>query len=86
MQEGEYFKENKGKPSIADATYIAFWIIAICYNLSSNNWGQSWVIAAIMFPVIVSITNFFEKNIMKLKWLLCLVCKSKTRFQLWNDT
>ena len=48
LQEGEYSKENKEKPSIADAIYIAYWVIATAiylgYSLSSNNWGQSWVI------------------------------------------
>lgn len=45
LQEGEYSKENKVKPSIAGTIYIAYWIIATAiylgYNLSSNNWGQS---------------------------------------------
>ena len=57
LQEGEYSKENKEKPSIADAIYIAYWVIATAiylgYSLSSNNWGQSWVIwvvAAVIFP------------------------------------
>lgn len=69
LQEGEYSKENKEKPSIADALYIAYWIIATAiylgYSLSSNNWGQSWVvwvIAAVIFPAVVVITNVFEKK------------------------
>ncbi len=69
LQEGEYSKENKEKPSIADALYIAYWIIATAiylgYSLSSNNWGQSWVvwvIAAVIFPAVVIITNVFEKK------------------------
>ena len=45
LQEGEYSKENKEKPSIADAIYIAYWVIATAiylgYSLSSNNWGLS---------------------------------------------
>ena len=69
LQEGEYSKENKEKPSIADAIYIAYWVIATAiylgYSLSSNNWGQSWVIwvvAAVIFPAIVAITNAFDKK------------------------
>ena len=69
LQEGEYSKENKEKPPIADAIYIAYWVIATAiylgYSLSSNNWGQSWVIwvvAAVIFPAIVAITNAFDKK------------------------
>lgn len=69
LQEGEYSKENKEKSSIADAIYIAYWVIATAiylgYSLSSNNWGQSWVIwvvAAVIFPAIVAITNAFDKK------------------------
>ena len=69
LQEGEYSKENKEKPSIADAIYITYWVIATAiylgYSLSSNNWGQSWVIwvvAAVIFPAIVAITNAFDKK------------------------
>ena len=49
LQEGEYSKENKEKPSIAVAVYTAYWVIAtavyVGYSLSSNNWGQSWIIS-----------------------------------------
>lgn len=69
LQEGEYSKENKEKPSIAVAVYTAYWIIAtavyVGYSLSSNNWGQSWIIwvvAGAMFPAIVAITNAFDKK------------------------
>lgn len=69
LQEGEYSKEHKGKPYIAGTIYIAYWIIATAiylgYSLSSNNWGQSWIIwvvAAVIFPAIVAIANAFEKK------------------------
>lgn len=69
LQEGEYSKKNKEKPSIAAAVYIAYWVIAaavyVGYSLSSNNWGQSWIIwvvAAVIFPAIIAITNAFEKK------------------------
>lgn len=69
LQEGEYSKEKKEKPSISGAIYIAYWIIATAiylgYSLLSNNWGQSWVIlvvVAVIFPAIVVITNAFEKK------------------------
>ena len=69
LQEGEYSKENKEKPSIAAAVYTAYWVITtavyVGYSLSSNNWGQSWVIlvvAGVMFPAIVAITNAFDKK------------------------
>ena len=51
------------------AIYIAYWVIATAiylgYSLSSNNWGQSWIIwvvAGVMFPAIVAITNAFDKK------------------------
>lgn len=68
LQEGEYSIENKEKPSIATAVYTAYWIIATAiylgYSLSSNNWGQSWIIwvvAGVMFPAIIAITNAFDR-------------------------
>ena len=43
LQEGEYSKENKEKPSLSSAIYTAYWVIAAAvylgYSLSSNNWG-----------------------------------------------
>ena len=69
LQEGEYSKENKEKPSIAVAVYTAYWVIAtavyVGYSLSSNNWGQSWIIwvvAGVIFPAVIAITNAFEKK------------------------
>lgn len=69
LQEGEYSIENKEKPSIATAVYTAYWIIATAiylgYSLSSNNWGQSWIIwvvSGVMFPAIIAITNAFDRK------------------------
>ena len=69
LQEGEYAKENKEKPSFSSAVYTAYWVIAAAaylgYSLLSNNWGQSWiipVIAGVIFPAVVAITNAFEKK------------------------
>ena len=69
LQEGEYSKENKEKPSLASAIYTAYWVIAAAvylgYSLSSNNWGQSWiiwVIAGVIFSAVIAITNAFEKK------------------------
>lgn len=69
LQEGEYSIENKEKPSIATAVYTAYWIIATAiylgYSLSSNNWGQSWIIwvvAGVIFPAVIAITSAFEKK------------------------
>ena len=69
LQEGEYSIENKEKPSIATAVYTAYWIIAAAiylgYSLSSNNCGQSWIIwvvAGVMFPAIIAITNAFDRK------------------------
>ena len=69
LQEGEYSKENKEKPSIAAVVYTAYWVIVtavyVGYSLSSNNWGQSWIIwvvAGVMFPAIIAITNTFDRK------------------------
>lgn len=69
LQEGEYSIENKEKPSIATVVYTAYWIIATAiylgYSLSSNNWGQSWIIwvvAGVMFPATIAITNAFDRK------------------------
>ena len=69
LQEGEYSKENKEKPSFSSAIYTAYWVIVTAvylgYSLPSNNWGQSWIIwvvAGVMFPAIVAITNAFDKK------------------------
>ena len=69
LQEGEYSKENKEKPSFVSAVYTAYWIIAAAvysgYSFGSNNWGRSWiiwVIAGIIFPAVIAITNVFQKK------------------------
>ena len=69
LQEGEYSKENKEKPSLSSAIYTAYWVIAAAvylgYSLPSNNWGQSWIIwvvAGVIFPAVIAITNAFEKK------------------------
>ncbi len=69
LQEGEYSKENKKKSSIAAAVYTAYWLLAaaiyIGYSLLSNNWGRSWIIwlvAAVLFPAVVAITNAIDKK------------------------
>ena len=69
LQEGEYSKENKEKTSFLSAIYTAYWIIATAvylgYSLSSNNWGQSWIIwvvAGVIFPAVIAITNVLGKN------------------------
>ena len=69
LQEGEYSKENKERPSFSAAIYTAYWVIATAvylgYSLSSNNWGQSWIIwvvAGVIFPAVIAITNAFEKK------------------------
>ena len=69
LQEGEYAKENKEKTSVSSAIYTAYWVITTAvylgYSLSSNNWGQSWIIpvvAAVIFPAAVAIVNTFSKK------------------------
>lgn len=69
LQEGEYSKKNKEKPSIAAAVYTVYWIIATAiylgYSLPSNAWQQSWIIwpiAGVLFPAIVVIMGALDKK------------------------
>lgn len=69
LQEGEYSKENKEKPSFSSAIYTAYWVVVTAvylgYSLPSNNWGQSWIIwvvAGVIFPAVIAITSAFEKK------------------------
>lgn len=66
LQEGEYSKANKEKSSTTSAIYSIYWSITTAaylgYSLLSNDWGQSWkiwLVAAVIFPAIVAITNAF---------------------------
>ena len=69
LQEGEYSKENKEKPSLSSAVYTTYWVIATAiylgYSMSSKNWGQSWIIwvvAGVLFPAVLAVTDAFEKK------------------------
>ena len=60
--------ENQ-KSSVADAVYTAYWLTATAiylgYSLLSANWNRSvviWVVAAVIFPAVVAITNAFKKK------------------------
>ena len=69
LQEGDYSKEKKKNQSIATTISVIYWSIATAvylgYSLSTNNWGYSWVIwvvAAVVFPAIVTISNLLDKR------------------------
>lgn len=69
LQEGDYSKEKKKNQSIATTISVIYWLIATAvylgYSLSTNNWGYSWVIwvvAAVVFPAIVTISNLLGKR------------------------
>lgn len=69
LQEGEYSRANRGKRSFSSAVYVTYWIIAatvyLGYSLFSNRWSLSWIIwvvAGTVFPALVVIMSFFEKN------------------------
>lgn len=69
LQEGDYSKEKKKNQSITTTVSVAYWLIATAiylgYSLSTNNWGYSWVIwvvAGVIFPAIVMITNLLGKK------------------------
>lgn len=69
LQEGDYSNEKKKHQSLATTISIIYWLIATAvylgYSLSTNNWRYSWVIwvvAAVVFPAIVMISNLFGKR------------------------
>ena len=69
LQEGEYSKEHKEKPSVSAAVYTSYWVIATAvylgYSFWSNDWGRSWIIwvvAGVLFPAVIAITGAFEKK------------------------
>lgn len=69
LQEGDYSKEKKKNRSITTTISGAYWLITTAiylgYSLSTNNWGFSWiiwVIAGIVFPAIIMITNLIGKR------------------------
>ena len=69
LQEGDYSKEKKKNQSLTTAIYGTYWLIATAiylgYSLCTNNWGYSWIIwvvAGVVFPAIVMITNLLSKG------------------------
>lgn len=69
LQEGGYSKENKKKRPIVSAIYTAYWFLTTAiylgYSLTTNNWEYSWVfwvVAGVVFPAVVAITNVFDKK------------------------
>lgn len=69
LQEGDYSKEKKEKQSATTAISIVYWSIVTAvylgYSFSTNNWGYSWIIwvvAAVVFPAIVAISNSLGKH------------------------
>lgn len=69
LQEGDYSKEKKEKQSVTTTISVAYWSIAtavyVGYSFSTNNWKYSWIIwvvAAVVFPAIVAISNLLGKR------------------------
>ena len=69
LQEGDYSKVKKENQSIVTAISSAYWLIATAiylgYSFSTNNWEYSWIIwvvAGVVFPAIVMITNLLSKR------------------------
>lgn len=69
LQEGDYSKEKKKNQSVTTTISIVYWSIATAvylgYSFSTNNWKYSWIIwvvAAVVFPAIVAISNLLGKR------------------------
>ncbi len=64
LQEGEYSKDNKQKSPVVAAVYTTYWMLATAIFLGLgfviDNWkycGIVWVLAGVLFPAVVTITN-----------------------------
>lgn len=69
LQEDDYSKEKKEKQSVTTTISVVYWSIATAvylgYSFSTNNWKYSWIIwvvAAVVFPAIVAISNLLSKR------------------------
>lgn len=69
LQEGDYSKKKKRTQPATTAVSVSYWLIVTAiylgYSLSTNNWGYSWIIlvvAGIVFPAVVMMTNLFGKR------------------------
>ena len=69
LQEGEYTKKKKQNQSKTNAIATAYWLIVtaifLLYTLTTNHWGNSWiiwVIAGVIFPIVAMIANLTESK------------------------
>ncbi|HLQ75532.1 MAG TPA: helix-turn-helix transcriptional regulator [Alloiococcus sp.] len=69
LQSGDYTVTNKKKNKITGPLNIAYWLIVVAiflgYSFYTGNWGMSWiifVIAGVLFPVFVLISQLFINN------------------------
>ena len=69
LQEGDYSRAKKEIQPIVTAISVVYWLIVTAiylgYSLFTNNWGYSWVIwvvAGVVFPAVVVVTNLFCKK------------------------
>ena len=68
LQEGDYTKEKKEKSPIIGVITTVYWLsvtaIYLAITLPTRNWQEGWivwVIAAVLFPGIIAITNVLKK-------------------------
>lgn len=69
LQQGEYSKQKKKHKSATDAFSTGWWLTAtaiyLSYSFITDNWEYSWivwVIAGILYPVIISIINISKEK------------------------
>ena len=69
LQEGDYSKEKRKSNQPQRLISVVYWSIVTAvylgYSFSTNNWGYSWIIwvvAAVVFPAIVAISNSLGKR------------------------
>lgn len=72
LQEGDYTKEKKKRNPLAEAVSGAYWILVTALYLfvsfHTNGWEETWliwVIAGLLYAVIMIILGIFEKRSVK---------------------
>lgn len=69
LQEGEYTKESKSGNGIGEIVGTVYWLIAtavyLAWSFAANSWYISWivwVIAGVLFPVVLTVAKRISDN------------------------
>ena len=70
LQEGEYSKKEKQSLPIKEIVTTIYWLVVVAiylgYSFITNDWKEKswiiWPVAAVLFPVVLTITNIFTNK------------------------